>query len=80
MEGIPLDLICTVISGIPKETLHWFEENVELVNGSSSQVVYKTVPQRIDNGRNLTCMVHHDYIDNPLLKTVMLNIKCKFKF
>ncbi|VDI18452.1 Hypothetical predicted protein [Mytilus galloprovincialis] len=74
-ESIALDLICTVISGIPKETLSWmFNGEVLVSDNSTDSLKYTIIPDRTFDYRVYTCQADSRYLKTPLIRNITLNI------
>lgn len=77
-EGKSLQLICTVISGIPKETLTWYNMSTAVDTGGPEMLNITITPSRYDDNKNYTCRVNSDSLQALLQETVTLEIQCEF--
>lgn len=78
-ESIALDLICTVISGVPKETLSWiFNGKVLVSDNTTDSLKYTIIPDRTFDYRVYTCQADGRYLKTPLRRNITLNIDCKY--
>ncbi|CAG2197246.1 unnamed protein product [Mytilus edulis] len=77
IEGRPLVLNCSVTSGIPDESILWYNGSVLLDIGGPGIFSMTIVPQRYDHDRIYTCIVNSSALRVPLKTSIMLDIKYK---
>lgn len=78
IEGRSLDIICTVNSGKPPETLILTENGSTIQSGKSGDIVYSFVPSREDHMKSFECFAVSDTLERPLTDKVILDIQCKY--
>ncbi|CAC5372541.1 CADM1 [Mytilus coruscus] len=72
-----LVLRCSVNSGVPKETIMWFNNSLLLGIGGPGTFELNIIPQKYDHGRFYTCIINSSALINFLQQTVKLDIKYK---
>lgn len=77
-EGTSLQLICTVISGIPEETLTWYNMPSAIGTGGPEMLNKRITPTRYDHMKTFTCRVTSDSLQESLQEKVTLKINCEF--
>lgn len=77
-EGKSLQLLCTVISGIPKETLTWYNMSSVIGTGGPGKLEKIITPTRYDDNKSYTCQVNSDSLQALLQETITLEIQCEF--
>lgn len=75
-ESVCLKLRCTVISGIPKETITWYNMSSIIATGGPTSLIANITPTRYDHKKQYTCRVNSTALQEPLEETVTLEIKC----
>ncbi|CAC5393277.1 unnamed protein product [Mytilus coruscus] len=76
-EGHQLDLNCSVESGIPEESIVWYNSSLLLGSGGPRTFIWSIVPKRYDHERTFTCIVNSSVLRVSLNKSIMLDIKYK---
>lgn len=76
-EHVLLRLKCDVISGNPKETITWYNMSSKVETGGPESLIAAITPTRYDHMKQYTCRVNSTALQEPLEKTVTLDIKCK---
>ena len=83
---------CVATNGYPEASIQWLLDGVNITQTSAVNVLDKEnmkymtesvlefTPNRVDNGKSLTCEVSRLMLDRPMLtnSTGVLNVKCKF--
>lgn len=77
-EGKSLTLLCTVISGIPAETLTWYNMSSVIGTGGPGMLLITILPTRYDHKTLYTCRATSNAFQQLLQKTVTLEIQCEF--
>lgn len=77
IESIALSVICRVQSGKPQETLSLIRNNNTVKTGEHGKIEYILLPTKLDHNAEYTCEARSPLSNQPLRKTVQLNINCK---
>lgn len=77
-EGVHLQLLCTVTSGIPNETITWYNVSSKIDKGGPAILNTTITPSRYDHKKKYICSINHTSLQKPLQEIVTLDIKCEF--
>ncbi|VDI29170.1 Hypothetical predicted protein, partial [Mytilus galloprovincialis] len=74
-EGVHLQLLCTVTSGIPNETITWYNVSSKIDKGGPAILNTTITPSRYDHKKKYICSINHTSLQKPLQEIVTLDIK-----
>lgn len=77
-EGEQFQLICSVDSGIPPESLKWLSDQKIAAAGGPGVLIYNLVPNKSNEGKQYTCIAYNDDTTAGLNRTVTLRLYCKY--
>lgn len=77
-EGNLLNLTCSVESGIPPETITWFNSSSPVKSGGPSVLTISIIPTRHHHHEQFSCKVEADSLLTPIQMNITLDIKCEF--
>lgn len=74
-QDFPVNLICTVNSGVPLNTIEWKNENRSVASNYSDIVSYSFIASRDKHLKNFTCTANNSFYI--VEKKIQLFIHCK---
>lgn len=77
LEGTNLNLRCTVLGGMPGDTLYWSKRNELLTSDNASSLSHILQANRSLNMEEFVCMANNSNGINPIEARVRLHLICK---
>ncbi|XP_063418514.1 neural cell adhesion molecule 2-like [Mytilus trossulus] len=76
-EGKFLNLTCSVQSGIPPETITWFNRSSPVKSGGPGNLTISFITQKNHHNNQFSCKVEADSLLIPIYKNITIDIKYK---
>lgn len=61
-EDEHLELVCSIVSGVPEESMTWYKGQSVVKTGGPGKIHYAFIPTKLDHGQTFSCVVQNELL------------------